>query len=90
MAFFVYGETKMIENPDVKASKTLYYSNQFIDGAELVLVAGYTESGKFGYFITYERNLTNEIQYENTIKSIVKENEESFKEILKDFKELMI
>lgn len=80
----------MIENPVTEASNVLLRSKKFVDDAELVLVVGYTPSGQFGYFITYENKLTNEIEYINTIKFIVKENQLSYAEILLDFKELVV
>lgn len=76
----------MLENPVKEISHVLLPSKVFRNEAELVLVVGYTPSGKFGYFITY---LTNEKEYINTISFIVKSNEESYAKILVEFKEVV-
>lgn len=80
-------EIFMTDTPASQYTAVLIHSNHFLDGSELVLAVGYAVSSKFGYFVTY---LTNDNQYENTIKFIgAKVNDNSYKEILEVFKEVI-
>ncbi len=79
-----------IKHPIISESRTIIRSGKVINNTELVVVAGYTDDGKFGYFVTHEKILPNEFEYINTLKFIVRENEKSYSQILEIFKELVV
>lgn len=72
-------------------ARTVTRSGVFVDGKELVVAAGYTKQGEFGYFVCREGQIqqkNNKIVYEysGVVSFKKKVNEQTLREVLADFK----
>lgn len=88
-------EQPKLLNTKSKTSLAILHSNKFDgDGKELVVVCGYTECGKFGYFIikeyvTVQDDIPTMYEYTDQRLFVPKTNEQQYGYLLSRLKEMI-
>lgn len=73
---------------------TAFRSGTKIDDRELVIACGYTQDGRYGYFIIEEQQTVDKKSkrpkwvYTNQRKFVQKKNEQSYREVLQHLKQI--